>query len=498
MFSDASWAKTALTVTPNTTIAPNGTLTADTFSFVDPTSRVVKTLSLGAGGYTLSVYAKNEGGTGTCRLRGTIDGTLTTLLTFTPAATWERFEITFSAVTNITDINIRSIDAVGDFAFWGAQLVEGTSALDYQMTETRLNIPRLDYSLGSCPNILLEPQRTNLVTFSEQLDNAAWNKIASTITANSTTSPSGLTNADTFLADGTLSSHLVQTNSISVVSSTTYTSVVYAKKNTNNFLQIVSANTTGGMFANFDLANGVVGSVGTITGSNPTSSITNVGNGWYRCTMTYTPNTTSSAVHSYAIVSSASAARVEANSLSTSVFLWGAQLEAGAYPTSYIPTSSASVTRNADVISRGNIFTNGLIPASGGTWFVDLRDNRVLTRDITGGGIFLNTGLTSTANDGFTIRSANSISRMSINKVVGGVNTNLFIPTADNSKIAIKWNGTTADVFVDGVKVVAATSFTPTAMENLRGEGINRAIQFNSMALFPTALTDTQCIDLTT
>jgi hypothetical protein len=386
----------------------------------------------------------------------------------------------------------------GDFSVTRATTATRTNSSGL-IESTPINEPRLDYSLGSCPNILLEPQRTNLVTFSEQLDNAAWNKVASTITANSTTSPSGLTNADTFLADGTLTSHLVQTNSISVVSGTTYTSVIYAKKNTNNFLQIISAFSAGGMFANFDLNNGVVGSVGTITGSNPTSSITNVGNGWYRCTMTYTPNTTSSAFHSYAIVSSASAARVEANSLSTSVFLWGAQLEAGAYATSYIPTTSASVTRNQDVISRSNIFTNGLITASGGTWFVDLRGNQALIRDITSGGIFINTGTSSTSGDGFSIRNASTaLSRAVIAKYVGGSITFLFTTISDTSKIAIKWNGTTADVFVDGVKVVDATPFTITAMENLRGEGQNRTANINSMALFPTPLTDTQCIALTT
>jgi hypothetical protein len=342
---------------------------------------------------------------------------------------------------------------------------------------------------------LLEPQRTNLALRSEEFDNASWLKGAASVTANSAISPSGVQNADTLTANGTSNLHNIN-QSVSVTSGVAYTMSIYAKKDTNNFIQfsasasIFSTNT----FANFDLNNGVVGSVG----SAATATITNVGNGWYRCTMTATATATATNIIVVSLVTSATAPRNETNSLSTSVFLWGAQLEAGAYATSYIPTTSASVTRNADVISRGNIFTNGLITASGGTWFVDLRGNLSVTRDITGGGIFINTGLTSTANDGFTIRSANSISRMSINKVVGGVNTNLFIPTADNSKIAIKWNGTTADVFVNGIKQVSATAFTATVMQNLIGEGQNRAIQFNSMALFPTPLTDTQCIALTT
>jgi hypothetical protein len=82
--------------------------------------------------------------------------------------------------------------------------------------------------------------------------------------------------------------------------------------------------------------------------------------------------------------------------------------------------------------------------------------------------------------------------------VAGGLSANLHTIATNNAKVAFKWNGTTADVFVNGVKVVAATPFTPTAMENLIGEGANRAIQVNLMALYSTPLTDTQCIALTT
>jgi hypothetical protein len=199
----------------------------------------------------------------------------------------------------------------------------------------------------------------------------------------------------------------------------------------------------------------------------------------------------------YLLITSAYSVRAESNTLSTSLFLWGAQFEAGAYATSYIPTTSATVTRNVDIISRNNVYTNNRITSAGGTWFIDLRNNLSLTRDGSGFGIFLNTGILSTTNSGFTIRSANSTSRMSIAKVEASVYTTLFTPTTDNSKIAIKWNGVTADVFVDGVKVVAATPFTSTAMENLVTDGQNRAIQYNSMALAPVPLSDSQCIKLT-
>jgi len=269
------------------------------------------------------------------------------------------------------------------------------------------NVPRLDYSLGSCPNILVEPQRTNLVFPSATL--------------------------------------------------TTQTITVTAVAHTLSFY-----------------GTGTVTLSGVATGTLVGTGVNN------RVTLTFTPT---------------------AGSLILTVVgsVTMGQLETGAYATSYIPTTSTTVTRNLDQILRNNVYTNGLITASGGTWFVDIRNNIPVVRDLSTSGIFLNTGVLSTVGNGFVLRNpGSSLSRMGIFTVAGGLSANLHTIATDNAKVAFKWNGTTADIFVNGVKVVAATPFTPTTMENLIGEGSNRAIQVNSMALFPTPLTDTQCISLTT
>jgi hypothetical protein len=263
------------------------------------------------------------------------------------------------------------------FYIWGAQLVEGSSVLTYQKTVDGKDIPRIDYTGGGCPSILLEPQRTNIVLRSQEFDNASFVKNLSSVSANNTTAPDGTLTADTWTGDGSFGAHaLAQT--VSATSGVAYTQSVFAKKGTNNFLQILGTGAIYGSnsWANFDLDNGVVG----LSGASATATITDFGNGWYRCTMTATAiSTVSSAGLLLWLINSATSARAESNSLETSVHLWGAQVEAGAYPTSYIPTTTATVTRNADAISKTGI--SDLIGQTEGVLFIE---TAALNNDLTG------------------------------------------------------------------------------------------------------------------
>lgn len=91
------------------------------------------------------------------------------------------------------------------------------------------NVPRLDYTNGSCPSILVEPQRTNLTLYSEQFDNSDWSKGNITITANAINSPSGILNADKIVENTANSGHYVETV-IPTTSGQLYTATVYLKK----------------------------------------------------------------------------------------------------------------------------------------------------------------------------------------------------------------------------------------------------------------------------
>jgi hypothetical protein len=378
----------------------------------------------------------------------------------------------------------------GDFSVTRATTATRTNASGL-IESVPINEPRLDYSLGSCPNILLEPQRTNLALRSEEFDSASWGKINVSVTANSTTSPSGVQNADTIIEQNINGAHLVRQAIVS--SGTSFSFSVYAKAKERSKILLFLVGTSNKGYG-FDLANGTMSAVTGVTSAD-SFSITNVGNGWYRCTIVVNILATT-AVEIYPLQNFSSFSYLGDGT--SGLFLWGAQLEAGAYATSYIPTTSASVTRNADVISRGNIFTNGLVTASGGTWFVDIRNNIARNRDISAVGIFL--ANTSLGNDNsLVIRAPSGINRLSVAKYVGGMFTQLYVTTSDTSKIAIKWNGTTADVFENGVKVISATAFNFTAMQFLSHIApMDTPKNINSMALFPTPLADTQLIALTT
>jgi hypothetical protein len=374
----------------------------------------------------------------------------------------------------------------GDFSVTRATTATRTNASGL-IESTPINEPRLDYSLGSCPNILLEPQRTNLALRSEEFDNATWVKTRVSVTANSTASPSGAVNADSLIEDTSTATHPMSVGFTALASP--YTVTIYAKSNGRNWLNI-SFLSTANASAYFDLQNGVLGTIGAAS----TATITSVGNGWYRCSMTATTAAGGNTLAFY--LASANNTLSYTGNGTSGLFLWGAQLESGAYATSYIPTTSASVTRNADVISRGNIFTNGLITASGGTWFVDLRNNLSLIRDTFATLSIFQTSATTNSFVFFN-HSSGAGGRIQISKFISGTATTLYTTTSNTSKIAIKWNGTTADIFENGVKVVSATAFTTTNMDSLTTSSGLRAT-INSMALFPTPLTDTQCIALTT
>ena len=257
-----------------------------------------------------------------------------------------------------------------------AQLEAGLVATDYIETGASTaqagileDMPRLDYSGGaSCPALLLEPQRTNLVTQSEYLTNTT----RSTITHNQATSPEGLQNAFLAVDSTDANNHIVGAGLANLGGTDTAVFSVFAKKQNNRYINLritddaASAGTGINFYnATFDLESGVVtDDYESNTPTNPFSDIEDVGNGWYRCWVGLTKKSGAARTDYKVYLVNSSSAGVNPTYQGTGNdgnYLYGYQLESGSYPTSYIPTYGASVTRsneyfttNVDLLNNGN------------------------------------------------------------------------------------------------------------------------------------------------
>jgi hypothetical protein len=261
-------------------------------------------------------------------------------------------------------------------AFAGASLnldfTSGNNTLDPRITFTRsttatftgsngliqtaaINAPRFDYNpVTLAPKgLLIEEQRANLLLQSETFADATWAKLLVTIGANTTTAPDGLLTADKLIVnDGAnvngTGTYLYQ-NISKAATSQTLTVSCYAKAaEYSRFRMLVNDNavTTNNAFAAWSLIDGAIVEAPTVAGTftAPSGTATNVGNGWYRFTLTFTTDVESILRVRLYIRNDGVATGNGVNG----IFIWGAQLEAGAFATSYIPTVASEVTRAAD------------------------------------------------------------------------------------------------------------------------------------------------------
>ena len=346
------------------------------------------------------------------------------------------------------------------------------------------NAPRIDYPpLGGCPSILVEPTRTNNVFYSEQFDNVYWDKSLVTITPNAAVAPDNNTTADKFIPNTTNSVHSI---SKTALPSNAYTFSVFAKAGgeTNFSMWLVGAT----LRAEFNLSNGTI-----ITNTTTSAKIEPYPNGWYRCSVySSTPGTTA---HIYGRSGGAFAG----NGVD-GFFIWGAQLEAGSNATSYIPTVASSVTRNADVISKTGI--SSLIGQTEGTLYFEVQgfsDGNTANQFIT-----LNDGTTNNQigfNYTQTLGRINGYFRVSSATLQI---TSTVLKTL-NSKIILKYNSSNVyTLFINGSLIgtgTAASGFSSPLTAFKTSQGDNSASyngNIKSIVLYKTALTNDQCIALTT
>ena len=364
----------------------------------------------------------------------------------------------------------------GNIYIQDAQLEQGLVATEYIETTTAAvqkgileNLPRLDYSGGaSCPSLLLEPQRTNILAYSEGMfDSSNFNQINGIAVTGQQTDLNGTNTAVKFSNFVQSSARLDYNTVVAAVDGKTYTYSAYYKG-------------SGDIRINVSTSTGVGGA------GEKTITLTDE---WVRHSITTTFSSPTGNVKSHLAITRTANNDAE-------VYMCFAQIEEGGYPTSYIPTYGTSQTRSAEDTLLNDLYTNHLITASGGTWFLEIKNNIPLKRDAIGDFFIADTF--NSSNNAFVFRGNLSSTRLSLNKRVSGSLSLLYQTTQDDLKIAIKWNGTSVDVFENGAKVVSASPFTATALNFFRGSAIDITKQIQQTLLFPTALTDDECIALTT
>ena len=385
-------------------------------------------------GKTYKAFVNNTGGAGgfTHITSGTANNniTLNAPFFFVAGATTAEFQCGVNSTT------------VNSFTFFdNISLIENA----------RDNVPRIDYTGGGCPHILAEPQRTNLVTDSVDVDTYFTNQVDATVTNNYGTSPTGENNSTRVQwADST--------------------SFIYRAES-------VSTDTSASIFVKGTSGETVMFGFG---GNVTTGDIYTFDGSWQRIIFTGSAGTT-------IFLSSYGGATA------TDFEVFGLQVEEGSYSTSYIPTSGSTVTRNQDIFTRDGI--GSLINSTEGVLFAEVEFNQT---GITNGLFAISDG---TFNNLLMLRYSPT-NKLQIEST-GGVNIiESSARASGNYKIAVKYDSTGVELWVSGSKVIETS--TQSTMSGINQLMLGKSPYGNivgckvkQLQVYKTALTDEQLLQLT-
>jgi hypothetical protein len=412
-FDNGYWSRQAITVTADDIVAPDGTTTAEKITATSTLGAYINRGSIMQNGkeYTLSIYAKagtadnirisnitsgTTGGwfdlsTGTI---GTQNGASNSSTITDVGNGWYRITRTFGSVTanssteSLFGINdgdgLTTAPLNGYLYVWGAQLEQRDTVTAYTPTTTQPitnyvpalqtagnNVARFDHNptTGESLGLLIEESRTNVAINSEDFSNATWGKTRCTIDANKAIAPDGTQTADLIVGNGVSGSKVIVDAAIATpTANSLWTATVYAKTiGSVSGFRVELGNGPNNGIAYFNLSTGTVTSVtnnGTV--SNATASITDVGNDWYRCSLTVTHSASWSGTTNIAFYDNDTSVTTFG-----SILIWGAQVEAGSLPTSYIKTTSSQVTRSGDDAKMQNINTSDWYKFSGYSFYAE-------------------------------------------------------------------------------------------------------------------------------
>jgi hypothetical protein len=424
-------------------------------------------------------------------------------------------------VDSLTSGRAAAVSADGTFFVQDAQLELGLAATDYiesGATTGKAGLledePRFDYSGGAtCPSLLLEPSRSQLIPYTEYFEGTGWGEVGSftlTTKTDEVTSPEGLNNATLLTSANATSEQYLTIGSLSTTSGQDYTLSIIAKKKDFDFIMLKFQGSGGAFSAGsvwFNLSTGVVAT----EDSGKTGHIQEIGNGWYKCSAVATATATGSSGVGRVQLASADSTDAVAGDGSKGTYIYGAGLELGSYPTSYIPNHSGGiVTRGVD-----DAYATGLSSSIGQTEGAIYTEFKLNTTSL------LTTGVDRVAiNDGSTnnwiflgVEDGNEIRaylRFSNSVIFSLETTNAPIQPDTTYKLCLKYSSGDSKVFLNGTQILASTATygSPSApIDDFIITGSNFIIGNSSQViardskqilLFDTALSDADCITLTT
>ena len=353
------------------------------------------------------------------------------------------------------------------------------------------NIPRIDFTDNPDGHLLLEPQSTNLITYSEDFTEYLISTTnLDTPTIVSVTNPTGVNSAGLLNINNGVSASKFIYLAIST-SSSIHTQSIFVKYVDRQWIQLLSGGTSH--YANFDIQNGVVGNT-----SGCSSTIEDYGNGWYRCTATLDSAATPINL-AIAVIDDNTAIRLSASTGIGSYNLWGSQVEALSYATSYIPTNGSTVTRDAETCTNAGNST--LINSTEGVLYAEIA---ALADDGTSRTISLSSG--STSNRVF-IQFRSTSGQVNSGIVVSNSAQAVISHTITQTqyiKMAFKYKADDFALWVNGVEVgtdTSGTTFTANTLTELNFDSGSGAEDFygkcKALTVFNTALTDAELTELT-
>ena len=454
---------------------------------------------------------------GTSTYGGQIDATITSV-----GSGWYRCTLTDDK--ELYNIRIYPAQGNGDITatsgsvyIQDAQLNQGLIAQEVITTTTTAlyggitdNVPRLDYTDSSCPALLLEPQRTNLLTQSEYFGDSYWAKSNLSLVQNAIISPDGALNAAKLVENTANSIHYIlppnNTTSGSVTES------IYAKY-ISRYLRLTihdSTNPNKWYCVIYDLQNGTIYDEVAKTVTVFDSKIEAASNGFYRCTITADLGASSSTAFFVQLsdgtpiyLGDDRGRGVYQGDGTSGIYIWGAQSESGSYPTSYIPTYGAgSVTRNADSCNgAGTAATfngsEGVLYAEIGVLDNDGTNRHIGISDDTNANrlqIFFNTYPTTQIR---TLNLVNNVKYFDMQSNVTLVNGYV--------KVAVKYKENDFALWINGVEAATDNSglvWGNNILDTLKFADGNNASPFygktKQILVFPTALSDSELATLTT